>query len=486
MGTVTFLFGAGAEVSYGMKQGLEFLEYAVMGKEAKDQRLDALEKFFKRKKVKNSYSRIIVFDKSKFLKTCVFNKALDHTDSENNYLNKYKDQIFCILSESSRKELTNELGIEDVNYWDKCGENLLKQKENKNNSSSEIYKMARDIRTKLEEKFEKAIQNGISFEELIFIDELGNSFDILQSLFEEKELKKENKKILELKVNLPAGGLLDSYFHTIINPEKYGIRNFFKVFNYYWFCYFTMVEDIINSDVIDTSSLKKYYTEVPCESKDKQKQKRELKYYDIINNISDFTRDLYKLDVTPTNNTYYKLLKEKYNSSKTKPYIITTNYYKFCEILVDSEKDNLIYLNGQLKDFEFPFSLEVKDFEKTNDLISSEKLFFPFVWGQSYVKPIVHSSQIQQYARLSKILKKTDTLVILGYNINEDDNHINSFLREYVIRKGKRLIVVISKDVDVAKKLKCLEEDVNINYCKVDYKTQSNEEILEKLYKMMD
>lgn len=71
MERVTFLFGAGAEMCYGMKQGLEFLENAIMGKESKDQRLDALQKFFKGNEDGYSYSKDIVYSKSKFLKTCV-------------------------------------------------------------------------------------------------------------------------------------------------------------------------------------------------------------------------------------------------------------------------------------------------------------------------------------------------------------------------------------------------------------------------------
>lgn len=355
------------------------------------------------------------------------------------------------------------------------------------------------------------MKNEISFEELVVTDKFGNSFDILQGLFEEKSDKTNDtnvetgkKTYLGLSVNLPAGGLLDGYFHTIINPKKHGIRNFFKVFNYYWFCYFTMIEDIINSNVIDTSSLKKYYIEVP-DGKDDNNKKRELKYEYILNNISEFTRDLYKLDVKPNIDTYYKLLKKKCKEQNIKPNIVTTNYYKFCEILVDSKSEEPsdskdgqpIYLNGQLKDFEFPVTLEVQDFEKMNDSISSRKLFFPFIWGQSYVKPIVHSSQIQQYDRFYELLmKNTDILVILGYNINEDDNHINSFLREYVMRKDKdtRLIVVVSKgnkednedNEDVAKKLRCLEEEVNIEYCKVNYKEDNNEKILKEIFKIMD
>ena len=42
-----------------------------------------------------------------------------------------------------------------------------------------------------------------------------------------------------------VGGLLDSYFHTIIDPIKYDVKRFSKILNYYWACYFTIIYDIL-------------------------------------------------------------------------------------------------------------------------------------------------------------------------------------------------------------------------------------------------
>ena len=44
--------------------------------------------------------------------------------------------------------------------------------------------------------------------------------------------------------------------------------------------------------------------------------------------------------------------------------------------------------------------------------IKSDDAFFPFILGQSYVKPVVHSSQTHQYERVAELLKDTDVLVI--------------------------------------------------------------------------
>lgn len=479
---ITFLFGAGAEGTgnYEMKQGAEFLTNAVIGMENKNLRLDALEKFFKNKDSKKdrSYSRDIIFGRSKFLKSCVYNKAVDQTNNGKEFLEKYQNQIFYILSESSRKELIKELGLENDKHWDSWAGKNFKQQSDKDIFKYDDSNVIKEMKSNLEATFENALLNKISFDDLKLVDQYNNSFDILQGLFK----KNEKYHTLDLDVHLPAGGLLDSYFHTLINPKKYGVGKFFKVFNYYWFCYFTMIEDIMNQNVIDVSGLKQYYDEITVNYDGKKETKKQLKYDVILNNISQFTKDLYSLDVNPDKNTYYKLIKEKFEKQKEKPYIVTTNYYKFCEILDDPNSEKTVYLNGNLKSFEFPSSLEVKDFKDLNISISPEKLFFPFIWGQSYVKPIVHSSQIHEYERFSEILKDTDILIILGYNINEDDNHINSFLREYVMRENTRLIVVTSeKDADVHEKLRCSKENARIEYCKVNY-SKGNKKVLDELF----
>ena len=80
-------------------------------------------------------------------------------------------------------------------------------------------------------------------------------------------------------------------------------------------------------------------------------------------NVDQLTRDLYNLDNDPFREIYYKLIKDKLDevdesSEIFKLCVITTNYYKLCKLL----SDDPIYLNGSLKAFEFPFTLEVKGF----------------------------------------------------------------------------------------------------------------------------
>lgn len=76
-------------------------------------------------------------------------------------------------------------------------------------------------------------------------------------------------------------------------------------------------------------------------------------------------------------------------------------------------------------------------------------------------------------------------MIVLGFNINEDDNHINSQIREF-IESDKQLIVICEEEV-VEKKnqiLKSLRLDEsksnNIHPIKVSY--GNNEDVIKKLF----
>lgn len=151
---------------------------------------------------------------------------------------------------------------------------------------------------------------------------------------------------------------------------------------------------------------------------------------------------------------------------------ITTNYYSFCSKI----SNNTVYLNGQLKLFECPELLEVVDVSKDN--IDDHVFRFPFLFGQSLVKPIIHLQQIEEFHRFNKILNDTDILVVFGFNINEDDNHINAFLHDFV--KHKKILIVTdqkSEQFQAERKLKCSE---HIEYCEVEYGNNSN--VVEKIF----
>ena len=208
------------------------------------------------------------------------------------------------------------------------------------------------------------------------------------------------------------------------------------------------------------------------------------KYYDgkmlfygkIIANIGDFTKLIYNSNANNSDSSYYSIIKTYLKKAENKrliPYgVATTNYFNFVETLCK----NPIYLNGQLKYFEFPEVLEVHDLKEKRVL--NDRIFFPFIFGQSLVKPLVNEKQIEEFYRVRKMLDDTDILIILGYSINEDDNHINSFLHSFAVNKTKRLIYVTDKTTAIDWKLRCQPEDVE--YCEVKY--DCNEKVLKEIF----
>ncbi|MBD5083376.1 MAG: hypothetical protein HDT34_04360 [Clostridiales bacterium] len=442
MKKVMFLFGAGVEGegNYEIASGYEYLKNSLFGNEYKTEITTALKKYFSKEYFGKTYKYSAHSYNNKL--TLLQNLVKQKITNSDTFLVEYKDTISILLHDKDFTELKED-------------EKLKKLIENS------------DIKHKSNEEKKKSIIED--FNRLIVEDDYifqDNNDAFLKKLFDVKE-----DQLLKIDTNVAIGGLLDSYFHTIISPSKYGKNNFSKIFNYYWFCYFVLVEGILRYFKGDKSLSKYYLDEKP-------------NYYDIISDINNFTQKIYSVNISNEGSTYYSLIKDAFGKQKEFEInaIATTNYFRFCEIL----KDDVIYLNGKLSDFEFPELLEVYDANICTDenTFKNKNIFFPFIFGQSLLKPIINSKQIETFQAFSKELKESEILIIFGFNINEDDNHINSFLHEYVTT-GKRLIVVGEEDCNkgenkVKKKLHCEEcKDTNIQYCSVKY--GKNDEVVGKI-----
>lgn len=280
-------------------------------------------------------------------------------------------------------------------------------------------------------------------------------------------------------------GILDKYFYTINNPVKYGPGKFSKLVNYYWACYFCIVQKIVeNFDKKD--ELNKY------------KNSAEIDYGKIVNNLPDFTKKLYglnqessKLKNSQIENSYYYLINQKLENQKyVNQGILTTNYFNFVEQIKVKENGKYAYLNGRLDYFEIPQLLEVRNLQKDN--VPSDKLFFPFIFGQSFVKPIVHQKQIEEFAKIPAILENADCLVILGFAINEDDNHVNSYLHDYASQKNKKIIFVSTEEgnevLESVKTRLRLENSDNIKIVNVKKNNENydNKETVAEIFNAID
>ena len=67
------------------------------------------------------------------------------------------------------------------------------------------------------------------------------------------------------------------------------------------------------------------------------------------------------------------------------------------------------------------------------------KLVFPYIFLQSGIKPIVDIKGLNEYRKLLNFLDDSDCVMIVGFRLNYDDNHINSILRSAIL-SGKKMI----------------------------------------------
>lgn len=267
--------------------------------------------------------------------------------------------------------------------------------------------------------------------------------------------------------------LLDQKFHTIIDRNKYGKNSFYMVFNYYWHCYFYIIKNVIQYFYCQQDHNEKVI-QVLKGFVDFHEEDVQLKYDNILTDIHRFTKCLYALTIDHQNCYYHYIQKAFHNHISG---IITTNYFHFAE----GYFENVAYINGQLKNFEFPEELEVHDASERR-AVFKDRLFFPFIFGQSYVKPIIHSKLIVELKRMKDILDKSSILVILGYNINSDDNHINAYLHDFVHHKK---IIFVNNDGNnehLIKKLH-LKNANNIELLCVSY--ENNENVISEIFKYL-
>ena len=272
--------------------------------------------------------------------------------------------------------------------------------------------------------------------------------------------------------------MLDRFFHTLINPSRFGYRNFSVIINYYWICYFSIIRAIFFSNCINTEqNLKKL---------EKYKNNNEPDYEKILQNIESFTKYLYSLDIdsilTSTENYYIEIKNQFIDSGFCKPYVITTNYFNFAETL----SKEVAYANGQLKYFEYPSLLEVRDFLKEEKPDDKKRVFFPFIFGQSYVKPIVNYRQIEEFQKVKKYLDESQILIVIGYAINEDDNHLNSYIHQFLNNVNNRLYYLTDENETTVKnqlldKLK-IQDTQRIIVIKKNYSRDKPKEIINCIY----
>lgn len=154
---------------------------------------------------------------------------------------------------------------------------------------------------------------------------------------------------------------------------------------------------------------------------------------DVVELISN---EMYEL---PNTKNYYQVLKN--NLEKSDYECVTTNYTPYVERILGKGA----YLHGKLSWFEDNENLAVYDATRQGEVtLIRQNFVFPFIFIQSGIKPVVSKRQIEELHKAITYLNKSDTLVVVGYNFNSDDNHINSMIADWLREKNERQLVFLS------------------------------------------
>lgn len=374
MSQITFFFGAGAECVYNMPLGAQYTLDTILSKRSK--MYDALEKFYE-SRINESYS------------------------------NKYRKEVMFQSNSNAFFEIV---------------ERALKRCKDFKDNDDEIHKLLeiyskhqKDTMTE-KQKFKEEASNLLeSIYKYVYID-----IDTDDGL---------NKRPIDCNVaidkyknlinNFSYYGSIEKDFSSIINPVNCGVYRFWRLINYFWSAYFSIVIPVLKLD-------NDYFKEIAND-----------KYNKILDNLYSvtdkvFSKDFFEChkDKTENDKNYYYILKKYFSNS----FAITTNYTPFVE---NYWGEDCAYLAGSLNLFEIPEKLSIVEAED----IQKKDFVFPFLATQAPVKPIVDAKQIQEYSKSIEKLSESDCLVIIGYSINENDNHINAILRDFIVKnKNKKII----------------------------------------------
>jgi chorismate mutase len=399
-----FLFGAGVERDFSLPSGAQYIQESLLTK--KSLLYDALDELIYNEIEKNEYmnkyekhyilrSDSIVYREIIFraLDKIVREYGLESVDTNKNEASNNKTVEFLTDDEQELFSL----------YWKE------KQEDKDPDNGSKILK----------EKIKETYKHVVKEERQEF------SSNIKDKIKMSKETKLSNY--------LTYYGTVEQNFSALINPKEAGIVKFWSLINFYWSAYFSIVIPL--------------YSELNPRFK---QESREDQYKEILSDLRKVTSEMYdknkiKSLINKSEKTYYKIIDQILNENRIKNSsikVLTTNYTPFLRVLFDEK--NVSYLAGSIDLFEYPETLDVFDIKKENG-IDKNKIIFPFLMTQAPVKPIVHSKQLLEYKKALDFLglereKVKKKLVIVGYGLNSDDNHINALIREFVV-KGGRVIV---------------------------------------------
>lgn len=250
----------------------------------------------------------------------------------------------------------------------------------------------------------RSLDAGVKLKPDILVAEVKRIMDPMNSAEKENLLSK----------NTSYMGLADERYHTLIEPLTLGPKNFWSVINCYTRAYLLIVGQMLG--LVNGVAKSDDYLNLlmnPSET------------YEKIVSIAKSKHDT---------ESYYKAVREFAPGSL----VITTNYTPFAEMVTEQDTINI---HGDFSLFESARELRVYDVKEKGMILPETEVLFPYIAIQGGVKPVIERKQMSLYGNMvSALANSVDELVIVGYRINPDDNHLNSIIRSFLVEDKKKVI----------------------------------------------
>lgn len=440
-----FLFGAGAEICYGLPTGGKFAldifrqDVSISKKEFIEMRdsIDGSTTYagewlpddYKTRSV-SSYGKSvienIIKDTLEYKREHIISKLNDF-DSYAKNGKKHIGNIDDIISDLLNRQVSN------------CQLNTVISFNNALNRGNEIFKSHYFSALLLIYKKKKLIDD-LQFElkKIIVsilqlqIGALGSCLvkNINDNIFDKKD---EDIDLFDdigevLRLNYQSAGVIGiEYLYDNFKSENIeSLDNQSKIV-YFAKC---ILEDIFSSVLDYKSLIDSYWHYLYCP---KNEWAKFCKISIFLLTVKNYIKQ--NLPYSIANTGYYDDLKDSIDQSKLEvTKIATTNYNR---IIIEKLNKEITYLNGSVDQWYDPYLNKID----TKDNLDG-KFIVPLLFTQSGTKPMTSIFKSCEYVDLYRDWKESDCIVIVGFGFNKDDEHINGIIRTLVNDDDKKVIIV--------------------------------------------
>lgn len=115
--------------------------------------------------------------------------------------------------------------------------------------------------------------------------------------------------------------------------------------------------------------------------------------------------------------------------------VTTTNYNHYIEKVIG---ETVFFLNGDTENYYDPYLNDIGLLEE----LDLSHILVPLLFTQSGTKPMTSITVSKRYVDAYDKFKKSDMICVVGFGFNDDDEHINCLVRRLIDKDNKQLVVI--------------------------------------------